>query len=198
MASPRTGRPRGRPRKPKPPARPRGNQPYDFFRDPDRYAIALLDVLLADGAGSARDLSFAIAAWQVGIEAESPSGAKHPGLVATHWLTKRTIPGARAATLEGRAATLRQKQARKTIPTAQAEWRTTMASCFQHRVWRARPGPRPSRSARAGSHCRRTRFCLAGPLPDDRLEPGHVRPIFCGLRHPRHGIISSPSFQLRQ
>lgn len=130
MASPRTGRPRGRPRKPKPPARPRGNQPYDFFRDPDRYAIALLDVLLADGAGSARDLSFAIAAWQVGIEAESPSGAKHPGLVATHWLTKRTIPGARAATLEGRAATLRQKQARKTIPTAQAEWRTTMASCF--------------------------------------------------------------------
>jgi hypothetical protein len=100
MASKRTGRPVGRPRKPKPRRRPRaGRPPLNFKDDPDRYAVALDDALLAFEMASERTCAAVLA---------------------------QPMP---MTTLAGRAAGLRGKQ-RRCRSAEEGAWRTVMASCF--------------------------------------------------------------------
>ena len=129
MVSKPTGRPVGRPRKPKRPRRPQAGRPPQTFRnDPDRYAVALLDAMLALELGSERACALGIAVWQVGIEA-TPRQIVSDRHVLTSWLRKPTRTGALAATLEGRALTLRSKQRRR-CSGEDGAWRTAMASSF--------------------------------------------------------------------
>jgi hypothetical protein len=127
-----TGRPRGRPRKPRPPRRPRVGPPrLDFYNDPDRYAVALLDAMLALEMGPERWCSEGVAGWMCGIEFFGPFKLKklkkYPGHIAASWPRNRRRDN--AGTLDGKAATLRIKQ-RRCRSIAEAVWRKTMASAF--------------------------------------------------------------------
>jgi hypothetical protein len=123
-----TGRPRGRPRKERPP-KPSSEARFArrFLRDPDRFAVAMLDAVLALAAGSERDCALAIAVLLVGVEGDQPrpDGAR----TVTNWLTDLTRRGAKAATPEGRASTLRVKQGR-CRSSVEASWRKAIASAF--------------------------------------------------------------------
>lgn len=145
MVTKPTGRPRGRPRKPKPPPHPRGGQPLAFLEDPDRYWVALMDAFLAlanDPEFSERNAAIAAASWEVGQEGDAPRpSADHPGLVVTNWLRNVTRRRARAGTLDGRAATLRKKYRAACAPD-EAAWRVAMAGCFMLAIG-ARVGRKP-------------------------------------------------------
>jgi hypothetical protein len=117
-----TGRPVGRPRKPRPPPGPVGRPPRPFQSDPDRYAVALLDAMLALEIGSERACAIAVAAWQVGIPLE-----EQPDRIT--WANAPTLGGSMAATLAGRADTLRGKQRRHCCED-DAAWRRAMANIF--------------------------------------------------------------------
>jgi hypothetical protein len=125
MVSKPTGRPIGRPRKPRPPRRSRAGRPPQLFpRDPDRYAVALLDALDTLEAGSGRACAAAVTA---------------PLLDVLQTYSRRPTTG-----LEGLALTLRSKQRRignratKTLdPTErwvacliEINWRRVMGSAF--------------------------------------------------------------------
>jgi hypothetical protein len=79
--------------------------------------------MLALEMGSERACSIAVAAWEVGV----PLQAQHAGW--TSWALKPTRMGATAATLEGRAATLRGKQ-RRPCGANDAVWHRAMGSAF--------------------------------------------------------------------
>jgi hypothetical protein len=79
--------------------------------------------MLALELGSERACSIAIAAWQVGLQLDSQVG----GWIA--WAVSPTLKGATAATLPGRADTLRGKQ-RRTCSGSDAAWRTAVAGAF--------------------------------------------------------------------
>ena len=104
------------------PSRPVGRPSQPFKQDPDRYAVALLDAMLALEMGSERACALTIAAWQVGRQLEA-----RPGRIT--WAMTPTLPGAKAATLVGRANTMRGKQ-RRPCDLEDASWRTAMASAF--------------------------------------------------------------------
>jgi hypothetical protein len=132
VVTPRTGRPRGRPRKPASPAKPRrsvGHPPLSFSDDPDRYRVACLDALLALGIGSERACARALAALDVAIEDGAEKFAPD-GRVVTTWKRFTTRVGATAATPDGRAETLREKQRRCRSPE-EANWRRAMSFCFK-------------------------------------------------------------------
>ena len=101
MVSKPTGRPIGRPRKPRstPPSREQ-KLAQKFLRDGDRYAVALLDAMLALEMGSERACAVGVAVWQVGIEADPPR-VSADGRVVTNWERERTQKGSQAATLGG-------------------------------------------------------------------------------------------------
>ena len=128
VVSKRTGSPVGRPCKPRPPPLSREQKlARKFLKDADRYGVALLDAMLALEIGTERACAMGITVWQVGIE-RAPRRSR-AGRVVTNWESGRTKKGARAATLEGRAATLRVKQGR--IRSAEeGRWRAAMASAF--------------------------------------------------------------------
>lgn len=111
MASKRTGRPVGRPRKPRPPRRAHaGRPPQNFVRDdPDRYAVALDDALLAFELASERACASALAAQLLAV-----------------LKTRKPTP---TTGLEGLAVTLRSKQ-RRCRSAEEGHWRAVMASCF--------------------------------------------------------------------
>ena len=125
MVTKPTGRPVGRPRKPRLPrcARP-GRPPQRFLDDPDRYVVALLDAMLALEMGSERACAVAVA-----------------DQLLTVLETRRPRP---TTGQEGLALTLRSKQRRignratKTLHSKQrhfaslieANWRRTMGSAF--------------------------------------------------------------------
>jgi GAF domain-containing protein len=89
MVTKPTGKPVGRPRKPRPPRRACAGRPTLPFRnDPDRYAVALLDAMLALEMGSERACAMGIAALQVGIEAGSRRILNER--VVTNWHRKHT------------------------------------------------------------------------------------------------------------
>jgi hypothetical protein len=124
-----TGRPVGRPRKPRSPLPSREQKlAQKFLRDGDRYADALLDAKLALEMGSERACAMGIAATEVGVEG-NPQRVSGDGRVITNWELGRTIRGAKAGTLEGRASTLRVKQGR-VHSAEEGRWRTAMASAF--------------------------------------------------------------------
>jgi hypothetical protein len=127
-----TGRPRGRPRKPRPPRRPKAGRPLlDFRNDPDRYAVALLDAMLALEMGPERWCSGGVAGWMCGIEFFGPFKLKklkkYPGHIAASWPRNRRRDN--AGTLDGKATTLRIKQ-RRCRNIAEAVWRKVMAGAF--------------------------------------------------------------------
>ena len=129
MVSKPTGRPIGRPRKQRSPPPSREQKlAQKFLRDGDRYAVALLDAKLALEMESERACAVSVAVWQVGIEVDPPR-VSDDGRIVTNWGRERTQKGAQAATLEGRAVTLRAKQ-RRTRSAAECIWRTAMASAF--------------------------------------------------------------------
>lgn len=134
MATQRTGRPRGRPRKAKPPPRRYGRPDYDFLTDPDRYDVALLDAMIALEIGSERACAMGIAALEVGWPGRPPEhSAKYVGLIVTNW-RGGTKPGVtKPTTLAGRVATLRDKRRKTTSDPAKPEgrWRRVMAWCFK-------------------------------------------------------------------
>jgi hypothetical protein len=132
VVTPRTGRARGRPRKPAKPAKPQrsaGRPTLSFFDDPDRYRVGCLDALLALGIRSESACARALAALDVAIEGGEGKLAPDGRLVTT-WERFRTRAGATAATLDGRASTLREKQRRCRSPE-EANWRRAMSSCFK-------------------------------------------------------------------
>ena len=127
MVTPRTGRPRGRPRKPRPPPRPSHRPPLLFLEDPDRYLVAALDAMLALEMGSLRACSTAVAVLFIGLEGDPPKPSSTH--VVTNWHRDTTKSGARAATIEGRAGSLRKKY--NTDVTLEAGiWRGVMGRCF--------------------------------------------------------------------
>lgn len=95
--------------------------------DPDRYAVVVLDAMLALRIGSERACTTFVASWQVGVEGDPPI----PG--RWQWLRFLTKPGAHAGTLEGRAASLREKQ-RRCRSAEEATWRRWMASAIMATV----------------------------------------------------------------
>jgi hypothetical protein len=132
MVSKPTGRARGRPRKPAVPKPQRrvGRPKLDFHQNRYRYAVALLDAMLAlDMAASERDCAKAVAVWLVGVEGRAARlSPDHPHIV-TNWEQNRTLRGATAGTLEGCVASLREKR-RQCRSLGEAIWRRCMASAF--------------------------------------------------------------------
>ena len=123
-----TGRPVGRPRKPRPPKPSREEKlARKFLRDPDRFAVAMLDAMLALELGTERDCALAIAMLLVGVEGDPPRDSGK--MLVTNWERSRTVRGSTAATPEGRATTLRGKQDR-CRSAVEGAWRSHMASAF--------------------------------------------------------------------
>jgi hypothetical protein len=98
-----------------------------FQEDSDRYAVALLDAMLALEMGSERGCAVAVATWLVGVEFYGPH--RPSAFAVTGWAINRTEARASAGTLEGKAATLRIKQRRCRSP-AEGHWRKVMAEAF--------------------------------------------------------------------
>ena len=80
--------------------------------------------MLALEMGTERECSIAVAAWEVGVPLQEQRGGW------TGWALKPTRLGATAATLEGRAATLRGKQRRVPRSLEEVTWRRAMGSAF--------------------------------------------------------------------
>jgi hypothetical protein len=98
--------------------------------DPDRYAIALLDAMLALQLGTEHACAVGIAAQLVGVEGNTERLSADGRYIITNWERYRTRAGAIAGTLEGRVATLREKR-RRYQSTADVHWRTVMGAAFQ-------------------------------------------------------------------
>ena len=128
MVSRKTGRPVGRPRKARQTRAQKREQ--KFLSDPDRFAVALLDAMLALEMGSERACALLVATMLVGVEAKpSQICAERPWLSLDEWWLNRTRKGPRSGTLEGRSATLRIKRAR-IRSLAEKVWRVNMASAI--------------------------------------------------------------------
>jgi hypothetical protein len=112
------------------PERGVGRPRLPLNKDPDRYAVALLDAMLSLRFGSERACALAVATLVVGLEGGverlSPDG-RH---VITNWEKNKTLKGATAGTLEGCAATLREKR-RRYRSNADVHWRTAMSAAFR-------------------------------------------------------------------
>jgi hypothetical protein len=93
--------------------------------------VAALHALLSlNEKGSLRACSMALIVCDVGQEGDPPCKSEdHPGLIKTNWL-ETTKRGARAATIEGRAVTLRKKY-RCNRSSEEANWLFMMGKCFQ-------------------------------------------------------------------
>src|SRR4051812_11871258 len=121
MVTPRTGKPRGRPRK-------------SFLEDPERYAIALSDALAALGLSEPDSFAFAAAILmgeEVAIEWLPNGGARiRYGRVCAPGEPTTTILG-KADTLRGKAKHRARKGAKLTPFTRdEMHWRQHMALCI--------------------------------------------------------------------
>ena len=146
MVTKPTGRPRGRPKKQTAPEvkGERGRPPIPFLRDIDRYLVAMVEAHAIVNNTSERKAAEAIAAFQVGHEVDIPpeiAANCPPGMVAVGWgpatpIRKdgsiiNTKPGGNnAATIKGRAATLREKLRNSRQSDDSNHWRTNMAAAF--------------------------------------------------------------------
>jgi hypothetical protein len=116
---------------PRKPGARRGRPPVAWTKDPHRYAVALLDALLAFEMASERQCALLAAAIMLGERVEKISLDalnRHPGMIGEAY-DKAFGSGESTATFEGRAATLRQKYRAKCNP-ATAQWRIAMAGIF--------------------------------------------------------------------
>jgi hypothetical protein len=125
MATPKTGRPRGRPRKPKPEENSaklkRGRQKLDPLADPDRYAVALIRALTAIGIANERPAAETVAAFINGNEISS--GTRSDGMVFISFEMRNV-------TVAGRYSTLKKKLDRNFITQKEAEWHLAMSTAF--------------------------------------------------------------------
>lgn len=115
MVSPQTGRLRGRP-------------PYDFLHDPERYAIAFIDALVAHGTSETN--AFRIASAQIvgmpmGLRTIEPRRKRGRGVVSGG--VQINYDG--KTKIEGKATTLRRKFKRSMRPEEHV-WRVTMGRAF--------------------------------------------------------------------
>lgn len=106
---------------------PKSRAAQEFRNDPDRHAGALLDAMLALDMGSERVCSLAVAVWLVGIEINQPRPVRK--WIATEWAALKTKRGAKAATPDNKATTLRIKR-RRVGSQDEARWRKAMAHAF--------------------------------------------------------------------
>jgi hypothetical protein len=89
MVTKPTGKPRGRPPKPKAEKKPRGRPAWDFRTDPDRYAVAFFE-LLAGLGHSERLAALSLAAFMIGNPVAVPHeiiDACPDGAVAIGWVS---------------------------------------------------------------------------------------------------------------
>jgi hypothetical protein len=122
MVTPRTGRPRGRPKK-------------DFLRDPERFAIPFAIALMTAFDASEND-AFTVAAAEllgtvintkpVGPRSKRGRGALPAGILATYKRAFRR--GGSAAHFAGKASTLRKKANK--VCTQHSEWCRAMSRAF--------------------------------------------------------------------
>lgn len=158
MVSRPTGRPRGRPKKASEIASERrekrqaGRPTLPFKEDPDRFLVALIDATMILNGWSERRASIEIAALQVGRPlTESEIDQLWPGarlaapdgwMLAAYGppidsfggangrLPSNTRGGSRAGTIEGRAATLRQKAREWESDISAKRWRVAMSTAI--------------------------------------------------------------------
>jgi hypothetical protein len=124
MATPKTGNPRGR---------PHGRK--HFREDPERFAIPFTDALVAMGVSE--DAAFKIAATQivgkvVDVQTVRPQRKRRRGAVPAGVLVsyeRNNRPNAPTTTINGKAATLRQK-AKRMVTAEELGWRLAMARAF--------------------------------------------------------------------
>jgi hypothetical protein len=177
MATGRTGRPVGRPRKKRqPPLTAEQKRTREFLKDPDRYAVALLNALVALGYGSERACALAIVVWEIGVEAAAPLPSES-GLVVTNWWREKTRTGSRAASLRGRETTLRAKR-RRLRSRAEILWIRVMASAFML-VLRARDRAAAEREILRRAECvGEGEFARTVMLPMLDAKSGSLPPEF--------------------
>jgi hypothetical protein len=124
-----------------------GRPHLDFFADSDRYAVALLDGMLAHEWGTAYACAVGVAALMIGKPDERAAAAfkfkDGRRYLAIKWYRRKTIAGAGAATLRGFAMTLLGKQ-RRCRTNYEGVWRRWMAS-----AWMATIGARDRERAKA-------------------------------------------------
>jgi hypothetical protein len=130
MVTRRTGRPRGRPRKPARPQRNVGRPRLRLIDDTDKHAVACLDALVALEFGTEHACAMGVIALFVGIKGEADTLSADGRHVVTNWERYRTRHGSNAGTLEGRAGTLRGKR-RKYQSKADLHWRAAMSAAFR-------------------------------------------------------------------
>jgi hypothetical protein len=110
-------------------SRPRGRPPYDFLHDPERYAIAYIDALVALGV-SETDAFKAAAARMIGIpmgcRTVGPRRKRGRGLVQGGVLVNYDNG---STTIVGKADTLRRKFKRPMSPE-EGMWRVAMGHAF--------------------------------------------------------------------
>jgi hypothetical protein len=129
MVTKRTGRPRGRPRQPPKPKRDIGRPRLRLSEDPDRYAVACIDAMLALKLGRERACVLALSTWNVAVAGDEPK-LSTDGRLVLNWEKYQTLPGAAAGTVEGRAATLREKR-RRYRSSVDIAWRTAVGVAFR-------------------------------------------------------------------
>lgn len=110
MVTPRTGRPRGRPS-------------WDWRTDPDRFAIAMADALMALGKTEREAVDFAVISFDMTVRR-----ARSMMLDGASF-ELRSEPGM-AATVKGRASTIRQRKNINPVPSGFGEWRKAMGLAF--------------------------------------------------------------------
>ena len=135
MVSKPTGKPVGRPRKPRPPP-PSHEQKLarKFLKDPDRYGVALLDAMLALEMGSERACAMGIAA-MAGRHRRRATTAVAGAMGGSSPIGNGSAPRKGSGPGRWRAgqSTLRVKQGR--IRSAEeGRWRTAMAIRFHARA----------------------------------------------------------------
>jgi hypothetical protein len=123
VVTPKTGRRRGRPR-------------YNFFADPERFAVAFLDALMALDELGALKVSegdaFKTAAVQivgVPMELKTVEPRRKRGRGPVPGGTNIAYDGRGPATIAGKADTLRRKY-KRSCPPEVAAWRLAMARGF--------------------------------------------------------------------
>ena len=167
-----TGRPPGRPPKPKasqPPGK-RGRPAQKIQGDRDRYHVALLQAQLAFQMSSERQCALLVAAIDLGHERESEQPCEIHGRVKTAWEKAARRSGA-AATLEGRAASLRGKRRwylNNPDPYAR-RWLFNMAQAFMLALG-AKDKERAKMAALSIAGLVGGRICTASVVAHDRRE----------------------------
>jgi len=158
-----TGRPRGRPRKwvPAVARLQRGRPSVPLTSDPDRYLIALMDAHATVNGTSERAAAEFVSAMTVGNELELSEQERRPieGYVQLKWgpttalrndgAILNTKRGSSAATIKGRAATLREKSRKWSDPDS-IKWRCLMTlavACGLKKV-----GTRSAKEAKTLAH----------------------------------------------